>query len=334
MAAQANSRRPLSSKEHKNNMNKYITSMAAALLLASPLTSVSAQSVEPVAFFDGAKTEYPESLTIDKEGNCYLSLVFAGKIIKVTPDGQQSDFAAIPDSWLTGIKFDRHGNLFSLGSSGVWKVDRHGTPSLFAPIPGHAFLNDLVFDHQGNLYVTDSFQYVIWKIDPQGNTQIWSADPLLQGKASIFPNQLGPNGLVFDREQRVLYVLSTSAGRVAAIPVKHDGSAGPARVVAEDDSLVGADGMTIDKRGNLYIAVNIQNRISKVTPRGKLSQLAVDGLLVAPTSLAFGRDEDEDTLYICNNGNVFFSSTPVGEGLLKLTLRDRDCPHVRGDDRD
>jgi len=313
-------------------MKAPITCLAAALLLALPFTPLRAQTVEPVAFFDGTKNEYPESLTIDKEGNCYLSLVFAGKIKKVTPRGQESDFAQIPDNWLLGMTFDRQGNLCVLGASGVWKVDRNGTPSLFASIPGHSFLNDLVFDRHGNLFVTDSFGYVIWKVDPRGNAQVWSADPLLQGKATFFPNQLGPNGLGFDRDEHTLYVLSTSAGRVAAIHVNHDGSAGKSRVLVEDDSLVGADGMTLDEKGNIYVAVNIQNRISKVTPEGKLSQVAVDGLLVAPTSLAFGRRNEESTLFICNNGNVFFSSDPVGEGLLKISFK---CPrggHRPGED--
>lgn len=308
--------------------------MAATILLALPFTTLQAQTVEPVAFFDGTKNEYPESLTIDKEGNSYLSLVFAGKIRKVTPSGQESDFAIIPDNWLLGMTFDRHGNLYVLGASGVWKVDRTGKSRLFAPIPGHTFLNDLVFDRHGNLFVTDSFGYVIWKVDPQGNAQVWSTDPLLQGKATFFPNQLGPNGLGFDRDEHTLYVLSTSAGRVVAFHVNHDGSAGKARVLVEDDSLVGADGMTLDEKGNIYIAVNIQNRISKVTPKGKLSQVAVDGLLVAPTSLAFGRRWEENTLYICNNGNVFFSPNPVGEGLLKISFKGHRGCHRPDDDDD
>lgn len=302
-------------------MNKLVTLVATTSVLAVLSTTLRSQSLEPVAFFDGSANEYPESIAIDHRGNSYLGLVFAGKIRKVTPRGVQSDFALIPDNWLLGMTFDRAGNLVVLGASGIWKVSPDGTPSLFSSVPGHNFLNDLVYDRHGNLYVTDSNNYLIWKVDPHGTAVVWSTDPLLQPSATSFPAPLGPNGIGFDHDMKTLHVVNTSAGRLLLIDVKRNGSAGPARILADDPSLIGADGLEIDEHDNTYIAVNIQDRIALVKRNGRVSTVIEGDLLSVPTSLAFGRGCDSRTLFICNNG-LFFLSDPIGAGLLRLDLDD------------
>ena len=306
-------------------MKLFLSLLALASLLAGIPATLTAQSLEPVAFFDGSANEYPEGIAIDQRGNAYLSLVFAGKIKKVTPAGVTSDYAQIPDNWLLGMTFDHKGNLMVLGSSGIWKVTPSGVATLFATIPDHYFINDLAADHCGNLYVTDSFRYAIWKVDAWGSVTLWCADPLLQGAVGIFPNTLGPNGIRFTNDMKTLHVANTSAGTLLAIDVKRDGTAGPARVIVTDPSLVGADGIEIDRCGNTYLSVNIQDRISRVSPKGELSTVIEGDILATPTALAFGRGRDSRSLYICNNGNVFFSGNPQGEGLVRLDLE--DCHH-------
>ncbi len=308
-------------------MKLLLSLLAATSLLASVPATLTAQSLEPVAFFDGSANEYPEGIAIDHQGNAYLSLVFAGKIKKVTTEGVTSDFAQIPDNWLLGMTFDQKGNLMVLGSSGVWKVTPAGVATLFATIPAHYFINDLAADNRGNLYITDSFRYAIWKVDAQANVTLWCEDPLLQGAVSIFPNTLGPNGIRFTNNLKTLHVAITSAGRLVAIDVLPDGSASPARVLVTDPSLVGADGIAVDHCGNTYISVNIQDRISRVTPQGELSTVIEGDILATPTALAFGRGRDSRSLFISNNGNVFFSSTPQGEGVVRLDLEEG---HRRG----
>ena len=296
-----------------------VLALTSALFAGVPAT-LSAQSLEPVAYFDGSASEFPEGIAIDHQGNVYLSLVFAGKIKKVTPEGVTSDYAQVPDSWLLGMTFDHRGNLMVLGSSGIWKVSPAGVTTFFAAIPDHAFINDLAADNRGNLYVTDSFRYAIWKVDTQAKVTLWCQDPLLQGAVSIFPNTLGPNGIRFTNNMKTLHVAITSAGTLLAIDVNRDGTAGPARVVVTDPSLVGADGIEIDDCGNTYIAVNIQDRIARVSRDGKLSTVIEGDILATPTALVFGRGHDSRSLYISNNGNVFFSGNPQDESLVRLDL--------------
>ncbi|MGB8160793.1 MAG: hypothetical protein WCE93_11665 [Nitrososphaeraceae archaeon] len=67
--------------------------------------------------------------------------------------------------------------------------------------PGSAFLNDVVSDNQGNIYVSDTITNTIYKLDANNNTsslQAWLQTPQLNG----------PNGLHVDNTKNKLIVAS------------------------------------------------------------------------------------------------------------------------------
>ena len=69
--------------------------------------------------------------------------------------------------------------------------------------PGSAFLNDVVSDNQGNIYVSDTITNTIYKLDANNNNntsslQAWLQSPLLNG----------PNGLHVDNTKNKLIVAS------------------------------------------------------------------------------------------------------------------------------
>jgi len=291
----------------------------AALFAASP-SHLRAQTVQRVASFDEKGKEYPESIAADRAGNLYLSLTFAKKVKKVTPDGRQSDFAQIPDQWLLGVAFDPAGNLVVAGASGIWKVSPTGIVWMFAAVPGHKSLNDFAYDASGNLYASDDELFAIWKIDPQGNAVIWSSDPHYRVTDATYPIPVGCNGLAFSHDLKTLFIDNTSEGLLLAVDLRADGSASPARVIVQDPQLIGADGIKCDAADNIYVAQNIQRKILRISKSGTITSLAEGGLLSFPTSLVFGRGMDANTLFISNNGDAFFSNKPSGQGVLRLDL--------------
>ncbi len=282
--------------------------------------------------------ETPESIAVDGNGNSYLALVTLKKIRKVSPDGVSTDFAQLPGPGaVLGLKFDSLGNLYAVNRSdasntGVWKITPNGTASLYSAITGSQGLNDLAFDDRGNLYVTDSSKGAIFKVDATGKSQLWKEDPLLQPQTPVvpFPFSPGPgaNGISFSAAKGILYVVNTTLGGVVPIPINADGSAGAASVLAKDGSMVGADGMTLDVNGNLYIAVNSQSRIVKVTPDGTFSTLAEGSPLNIPSSLTFAPSGDQNTLYVCNFAAPRLLGNPLYAGLLKLNLATRSLTPV------
>src|SRR5262249_38827294 len=82
-----------------------------------------------------------------------------------------------------------------------------------------------------------------------------------------------------------------------------DGRAGTPEVVVEDCAmLAGADGLTLDQAGNVYVAVNSRNQVVRVQPNGAMDVLATaaDGLDF-PSTVRFGRAAgDQNQLYIVN----------------------------------
>ena len=87
--------------------------------------------------------------------------------------------------------------------------------------PGSAFLNDVVADNQGNIYVSDTITNTIYKLDTNlGNNtsslQIWLQSPQLNG----------PNGLHIDNNKNKLIVvslgpLSKPGGGMEVIDIKN-----------------------------------------------------------------------------------------------------------------
>ena len=75
------------------------------------------------------------------------------------------------------------------------------------------------------------------------------------------------------------------------IPVAKNGRAEVANYFAGPTcDLWGADGTAFDREDNLYVAVNIQNKIVRIDPNGNLETLAAApaDALYGPAAIAFG----------------------------------------------
>ncbi len=292
-----------------------ITAGAFAIsLLPTAATALGSPPVTVLQAFNPSLDQLPESITADDAGNLYFSM--GGTLQKYTTAHQLVELAAIPipvqqGAVTLGVKVGPDGDIYVIGASfnpavsaaSVWRVSPDGQQvSSFATLPANSIPNDLVFDAQRNLYVTDSSQGQIWKIDPAGNPEVWFADPLLLGSqtAPIAGSPLGANGIAFDRSRRFLYVANTDFGRIVRIGF-HRGRARAIEVVTASDLLRGADGIAFDAVGNLYVAVNAGDRIAVVNPFGATSVLVEGSPLDAPSSLVFGTGcADRHTLYLTN----------------------------------
>jgi sugar lactone lactonase YvrE len=264
--------------------------------------------------------EFPEGLTVDKNGNIYVGLGAPlgpyGEIRKIAPDGTESIYFQMPGGpGPSGLAVDNQGALhYALFAAeeekrGVYKVTGPGV-STRLPGTGSIILpNGLAFDQQGNLYVTDSIPGIVWRIPRNGPAEAWFQHDSLTG-CGFDPNlpPVGANGIVFWHNS--LYVASTEQGIVLRIPINPDGSTGESEIIAGDagcsqglEGLVSLDGMAMDVHGNIFGALVIQNKVVKIdTDTGEYIELldASDGLH-NPASLAFGTGKgSRQTLYFTN----------------------------------
>jgi DNA-binding beta-propeller fold protein YncE len=132
--------------------------------------------------------------------------------------------------------------------------------------------NALAFDSHGNLYVSDSFQGAIFRIDSPttGCTttppnpcviQALVHDPLLA--TAGFP-PFGANGLAFGAGDSTLFVANTGDDRI----LKVDMVTKLISVFAE--SINGADGIVFDRRGRLWVCANQNDEVVALNANGRV----------------------------------------------------------------
>ena len=123
--------------------------------------------------------------------------------------------------------------------------------------------NGMVFDAAGNLYVSDSFQGAVYRIDRVATCRPCSVvtvsrDPLL-ATAGHLP--FGANGLAFGTDPDVLFINNAGDGRVLKLVL----SSG--RVTVLTESIPGADGLMFHD-GLLWVAANQADAIYGIDERG------------------------------------------------------------------
>jgi sugar lactone lactonase YvrE len=307
--------------------------------------------------FDPSQGQYLEGLAIDKHGNIYVGLAFIGEIWKFAPDGTLTAPFATTDvamangqfsGAIVGLAVDHQGNLYVCnasnvaGTHGIWKVDRDGHAALFAaldplshpeatpltpylpsqiignPPLEYGFPNGMAFDEAGNLYVGDSPLGLIWKITKKGEAEVWLQDQLLNVTT---PDGFGANDIEFDRG--FMYVSNLEQGSVVRIKMPVDHQRPIPEVFVQGPSLIGADGLAFDVSHNLYMAIDVQNTLVRITPDGTITTLATfsDGLDY-PASTSFGQTPGERTVLYFTNAGLNFG-TP---SLQKIDVGVRGVP--------
>lgn len=280
-----------------------------------------------------------EGIAIDAQGNIYATAMFAGEVLKITPAGSVSSYARIPgfagaggaspqENGLIGLAIDGEENIYALVAAfpsdaavndvvGVWKIGRGGKRvELLArgKAAGMVFPNFAIFDRHGNLFMTDSTLGIIYKISPNGTVVEFLRHPMLRAASDALV-AVGANGLGFDQAGD-LYVANTfprskdgpepMRGLIAKVAMNPDGTAGAISVFT--DQVTSPDGILFDAQGNIYVAQNFGNGISKVSRTGVVSMVAAGAPLAMPASLAIRGN----TLYATNLAFPDTIGEPIG----------------------
>ncbi|MBS1858994.1 MAG: hypothetical protein JST11_26715 [Acidobacteria bacterium] len=261
-------------------------------------------------------------IAVDASGNVYIWDGQSSKIRKVnaagiittiagngTPgysgDGGPATKAAIfADQNMAGIAVDAAGNVyFSDGQNQVVrKIDTAGIVTTIAGNNTAGFSGDggpatkaqlfyptgLALDTSGNLYIADSSNNRVRRVDPAGTitTYAGNGDVSYEGDG-VQATTTGvdrPYGLAIDRTGN-LYISETSQSRVRRVDPTgiittvagqtkktngYTGDGGPATAA----TLSGPLGLAVDASGNLYIADNSNGRIRKVDAAGIITTYA------------------------------------------------------------
>jgi sugar lactone lactonase YvrE len=248
---------------------------------------------------DSASFFYPEGVAVDRKGNLYIADTHNSLIRKINPKGIVTTFAgrriyynvpgkdtvvrfdnpvgiAVDDSGFVYVadrgndlirKINPDGKVYDIAGNGKpGSKNGNGSAASFY-LPGGISLDSI-----GNMYVADTYNNLIRKINPMGvvttlagNTARGSGNG--KGPAAAFSH---PTGIAVDRDGNV-FVADVGNNRIRKI--------NPSRIVSvfAGSGLAGSEngrdtlasfnrpyGVAVDKLGNIYVADYLNNLIRKI----------------------------------------------------------------------
>ena len=151
----------------------------------------------------------------------------------------------------------------------------------------YTFCNDLVRAPSGDVYVTDSYQSLIFRLSAGGSAlELWFSDAAYAPASGSF----GFNGIEMAPDASAVLVGRMDTGEIVRVPVEPDSAAGAATTdtMPGPVSYGGVDGMVWS--GDELLAVRDYQVVSMTASGTTWSSSLVDANLDAPTTVAVDPD--------------------------------------------
>ena len=256
------------------------TSKVILFCLALITAGVNAQDKPFVKVLDGFK--FAEGPAFDTDGNLYFTDIPESKIYKYTPDGKLSVYQENTGG-ANGLFFDAAGNLVACAGRDrqIVQYDPEGNRKvLLDQYEGKKFNspNDLWIDPDGGIYFTDP------RYGNRDNMEmevmgVYYFHPDKGKAVRVVDNMTRPNGIIGSNDGKKLYVVDEGEDEFHVFTIKKPGK-------LEDQTRLlyeGADGISIDDKGNIYITAN--KSILKYNPKdGSYMRLEMEAM---PTNVVW-----------------------------------------------
>jgi len=234
---------------------------------------------------------FTEGPACDADGNVYFTDIPNERILIWSTDGKLTTFRA-KSGGANGLYFDTHGNLFVCegGSRRVTRISPDGRVTVLADQYQGKKLNspnDLWVTPAGGVYFTDPRYGKDSRIEQDG-FHVYYLPAGGKKLIRVLDNLVKPNGIVGTADGQRLYVTDAGGGKTYVYKIQSDGSLTERKLIAP----IGADGMTLDEHGNLFLA---RGGVHVVNADGK--EIATIAVPESPSNVCFG-GKDRGTLFI------------------------------------
>ncbi len=126
--------------------------------------------------FGDLAMQRPDALAFDSKGNLFVSDVLGQKILKFNPSGQGTVF--VSGDHYRGLAFDHSDNLY-VGAG--WQIDKfNASGASLGTLPlrtGEFASEGMMFDNDGNLFMSDYLHGTICRFDPLGAETTFATAP-------------------------------------------------------------------------------------------------------------------------------------------------------------
>ncbi|HTT61492.1 MAG TPA: SMP-30/gluconolactonase/LRE family protein [Bryobacteraceae bacterium] len=256
---------------------------------------VAAQILDPSSDWEVVSEghKFTEGAAVDRDGNVFFVDIPSNRIYKIGADGKAAVFRE-DSGGTSGLMFGPDGRLYAAqnGRKRIVAYSPGGAETVLAEGVGS---NDLAVSRRGEVYFTDPAAHRIWLIDVKGNKRV------------VNEGISFPNGIRFSPDQSLLLVDDSNGRWVWSFQVQEDGSLTNGEAfyhleTADESSATGADGMTVDSEGFLYVTTRIGLQICDQPGRVEaIVRKPQDGPL---SNVVFGGPGLE-TLYVTAGDKVF-----------------------------
>jgi gluconolactonase len=256
---------------------------------------------------------FGEGPASDTAGNVYFTDQPNDRILRWGLDGRLSTFLQ-PAGRSNGLCFDAHGDLWACADefNALWKITPSGTvEKVVTNFEGQLLNgpNDLWIRPDGGIYFTDPlYPRPYWKRDPaaQNPRGVYFLSPDRKHLSRVAEDFRQPNGIIGTPDGRTLYVADHEGRKTYRFDIATDGSLHNRTLFCEQ----GSDGMTIDRRGNVYLTFD---GVTVYSPEGKrIGQIDLPSPN-RPTNVCFG-GPDHRTLFITVPDALYAIPSLVGGG--------------------
>jgi serine/threonine protein kinase, bacterial len=280
--------------EYTNAKIRKIDSSGYVTTLAGSGTQASLDGKGMNAQFSG-----PRGVAVDSAGNVYVAEYFGHKIRKIDSEGNVTTLAgsgrvgsadgqgaAASFNAPTGLAVDGSGNVYvaDISNNKIRKIDSSGLVTTLAgsgtsgSADGQGMAatfnrpQGLAIDGSGNLYVADTSNHTIRKIDSSGNVTTLAGSGLAnsvdgQGTAASFST---PNGVAVDSAGN-LYVSDGAGHKIRKIDssgkvttLAGSGTSGSVDGQGTAASFASPFGVAVDSAGNLYVSDSGAHKIRMI----------------------------------------------------------------------
>ncbi len=269
---------------------------------------------------------FPEGPVCDPDGSVYCVEIRGGRVRKISPDGTLSTFAT-PGGGPNGAARGPDGALYVTNNGGFrWRkglpigpavdyetgrlerIDAEGkVERLYTSCDGVQLSapNDLVFDAEGNFYLTDPLQRdptrpELLNAPTRRPGSVYYASPDGTWIRRVATNLQHPNGIGLTPDGKTLLVAETFAAALCAFPILAPGELGQRRSFCELPAGHYPDGFCLDEEGYVLVCGVLGGGIIVFDPHGQQVE-RIPSKDKAVTNIAFG-GVDSRTLYITESG--------------------------------
>jgi gluconolactonase len=265
-----------------------------------------------------------------------------GMIVHYDPKTNKSEVFTADSGKSNGLFVDAKGFLIACEGSdeggrrvSKWDVKTKERTTLADRYMGKRFNapNDLTIDRQGRIYFTDP-RYLGTEPRELEHRAVYRIET--DGKVVEVTHDISkPNGIALSPDEKTLYVIDhdngtdridpkaakPAHGRMAldAFPLGDDGLvSGPKRTLIDFGKEAGGDGMTVDDKGNLYLALRAENRpgVLITNPQGREIGFVPTGepnqKIDAdhpgkgfPSNVEFGIGDEKNVLYVTVDTSLY-----------------------------